>query len=265
MSFLKNIINWIYSAWCMVLLFLVFFFLMFAYGAFFFLNDRTRTLAAYRANRALSWVWLKMCGYSLEIEGWEKVAPTGTYMFVANHTNMLDLPVTGFFLQHYYKSLVKKELKYVPVFGFLLRVTSVAVDRSNPESRKHSTQTIVDALRRGISFMIFPEGTRNKTDQPLKSFYSGAFKTAIMAQAPIVPMVYLGHRYLQPVKGYRFYPGHIRVRILDPIETKGMVYEQAQELQDRVYKLIEDTILREDKNYKAPKPAKGRAVSFSQL
>jgi 1-acyl-sn-glycerol-3-phosphate acyltransferase len=210
----------------------------------------------------LSWLWLKICGYTLEVEGWEKVDPERTYMFVGNHTNMLDLPVTGFFLQHYYKSLVKKELKYVPIFGFLLRVASVAVDRSNPESRKRSTQIIVDDLLRGISFLIFPEGTRNKTDQPLKSFYSGAFKTAIMAQVPIVPMVYLDHRYLQPVTGYRFYPGHIRVRILDIIETQGMEYEQAHELQDRVYKLIEGMILREDKKYKAPKPPKGRAVSF---
>jgi 1-acyl-sn-glycerol-3-phosphate acyltransferase len=236
--------------------FIVLFLLLIVYSAVFFLNDRTRTLAAYSANRALSWVWFKICGYSIEIEGWEKVDPAKTYMFVANHTNMLDLPITGFFLQHYYKSLVKKELKYVPIFGFLIKVSSVKVDRSNPESRKLSTQIIVDKVKHGISFMIFPEGTRNKTDQPLKSFYSGAFKTAIMAQVPIQPMVYLDHRYLQPVRGFRFYPGHIRVKILDAIETKGMEYEQAHELQDRVYRLIEAVILKEDKDW-APKPPKG--------
>ena len=250
MLLIKNIINWIYSIYCIATFFVVLFLLMLAYGAVFFLNDRTRTLAAYRANRALSWVWMKICGYTLEIDGWEKVDPAKTYMFVGNHTNMLDLPVTGFFLQHYYKSLVKKELKYVPIFGFLLKVSSVAVDRSSPQSRKRSTQIIVDDLRAGISFLIFPEGTRNKTDQPLKSFYSGAFKTAVIAQVPIVPMVYLDHRYLQPVRGYRFYPGHIRVKILDPIETIGITYEQADALQKRIYSLIESTILREDKNFR---------------
>ena len=250
MLLIKNIINWIYSVYCIATFFVVLFLLMLAYGAVFFLNDRTRTLAAYRANRALSWVWMKICGYTLEIDGWEKVDPAKTYMFVGNHTNMLDLPVTGFFLQHYYKSLVKKELKYVPIFGFLLKVSSVAVDRSSPQSRKRSTQIIVDDLRAGISFLIFPEGTRNKTDQPLKSFYSGAFKTAVIAQVPIVPMVYLDHRYLQPVRGYRFYPGHIRVKILDPIETTGITYEQADALQKRIYSLIESTILKEDKNFR---------------
>lgn len=84
----------------------------------------------------------------------------------------------------------------------------------------------------------------------MKSFYSGAFKTAILAQVPIQPMVYLDHRRLQPVRGYRFYPGHIRVRVLDAIETKGMEYEQADQLQDKVYKLMESVILKEDKNYK---------------
>jgi 1-acyl-sn-glycerol-3-phosphate acyltransferase len=249
MSLLKNIINLIYSLYCIVTFFIVLFLLMFVYAAVFFLNDRTRTITAYRANRILTTVWLKICGYSLEVEGWEKIDPHRTYMFVANHTNMLDLPVTGFFLQHYYKTLVKKELKYVPIFGFLIKISSVKVDRSNPESRKRSTQIIVDELLRGISFMIFPEGTRNKTGLPLKSFYSGAFKTAVMAQVPVVPMVYLDHRYLQPVTGYRFYPGHIRVRILDPVETKGMEYEDADVLQERIYRDMETIILKEDKNF----------------
>lgn len=250
MSFLKNIINILYSAYCIVLLYLVFFFLLIAYSAVYLLDDRTRTLAAYRANRALSWLWLKACGYTLEVEGWERVDPARTYMFVANHTNMLDLPVTGFFLQHYYKSLVKDELRYVPIFGFLIRVSSVRVNRTSPESRRHSTQVISDKLKNGISFLLFPEGTRNKTDQPLKSFYGGAFKTAIMAQVPVVPMVYLDHRYLQPVSSLRFYPGNIRVRILDPIETTGMSTDQTDELQEKIYGLIKDIILQEDKNFR---------------
>lgn len=248
MRFLKNIINLIYSGYCIVTFFIVLFLLMLAYGAVYFMNDRTRTLAAYRANRILSWTWLKICGYRLEVEGWEKIDPNRAYMFVANHTNMLDLPITGFFLQHYYKSLVKQELKHVPIFRFLLRVSSVPVDRSSAESRKHSTQIIVDKLKSGISFLIFPEGTRNKTDMPLKSFYSGAFKTAVMAQVPVVPMVYLDHRGLQPVRGYRFYPGSIRVKILDPVETTGMTYEESDELQQKIYTLIESTILKEDKD-----------------
>ncbi len=74
-----------------------------------------------------------------------------------------------------------------------------------------------------------------------------------MAQVPIVPMIYLDHRYLQPVRGYRFYPGHIRVKILDPIETMGMDSDQADELQERIYKLMEHIILKET----APKPPKG--------
>ena len=251
MSFIKNIVNLIYSGYCIVTFFIVLLLLMLAYAAVYWLDDRTRTLAAYKANRILSYLWLKICGYSLEIEGWDKVDQNRAYMFVGNHTNMLDLPVTGFFLQHYYKSLVKQELKNVPIFRFLLRVSSVPVDRSSIESRKRSTQIIVEKLKAGISFLIFPEGTRNKTDKPLKSFYSGAFKTAVMAQVPIVPMVYLDHRELQPVGGYRFYPGHIRVKILDPIETRGMTYDQSDTMQEKIYKEIEGVILKEDKFYKS--------------
>jgi 1-acyl-sn-glycerol-3-phosphate acyltransferase len=258
MSFLKNIINLVYSLYCIVTFFIVLALLLIVYTSVFFLDDRFRTLAAYRANRALSWAWFQVCGYSIGIEGWEKVDPDKAYMFVANHTNMLDLPITGYFLQHYYKSLVKKELRYVPIFGFLIKVSSVQVDRSNAESRKRSTQIIIDKLKSGISFLIFPEGTRNKTDQPLKSFYSGAFKTAVLAQVPILPMVYLDHRFLQPVRGYRFHPGHIRVKILDAVETQGMAYEQSDELQEKVYNLIENTILKEDKDLLHPTLPQGK-------
>jgi 1-acyl-sn-glycerol-3-phosphate acyltransferase len=249
MSFIKNILNLIYSAWCIATFFIVLFLLMFVYAAVFFMNDRMRTTTAYRANRVLSLVWLKICGYTINIEGAEKIDPSKTYMFIGNHSNMLDLPVTGYFLQHYYKSLVKKELKYVPLFGFLIKITSVPVNRSNPESRRHSTQVIVDKLAHGVSFLIFPEGTRNKTGQPLKSFYSGAFKTSIMAGVPIQPFLILDHRLLQPVRSFRFHPGHIRVKVLDAIETKGLALEEAGALQERIYKLMEAEILKEDKNF----------------
>ena len=250
MALIRNILNIIWSGFCIVTFFIVLILLFFVYAAVYFANDRMRTLTAYRANRVLSAAWLAICGYKLEIEGAEKIDPNKTYMFICNHSNMLDLPVTGYFLQHYYKTLVKKELKYVPIFGFLIKISSIPVDRSNPESRSHSTQVILDKLKHGISLMIFPEGTRNKTGQPLKSFYGGAFKTAVLAQVPIQPFVYLDSRMLQPVQSYRFHPGTIRIRVLVAVETKGLTAADVDALQETVYKTMEEVILREDKDFK---------------
>jgi 1-acyl-sn-glycerol-3-phosphate acyltransferase len=249
MSGVRNILNALYSGYCIALFFVMMFILMFAYAAVFFLNDRTRTLTAYYCNRVLSAGWLWVCGYRVIVEGAEKIDKNKTYMFVGNHSNMLDLPVTGFFLQHYYKSLAKKELKRVPIFGFLIRISSILVDRSSAESRRRSTQMVVDSLKNGISILIFPEGTRNKTDKPLGPFHSGAFKTALMAQVPVLPFVFTGIRSLQPVGTWRLYPGTIHVKVFDAIETEGMTTSDVAVLQDKVYTLLEEVILKEDEDF----------------
>lgn len=250
MSFLRDIANRIYSAWCIVIFFVVIFFQMLGFIAISVLPERRRTVACYRVARAVAQAWFFLCGYKIVIEGEEKIDHSQTYMFVCNHTNMLDLPMGGYFLQHYYKSLAKKELRYVPIMGYLLRTTSLLVDRSSPESRRHSTEQIVRLMQQGLSILIFPEGTRNKTDRPLKEFYSGAFRAAIMAQVPVQPFLFLDHRGLQPVHSYRFHPGTVRVKVLDAIPTAGLQSTDADMLQQQVYDTMERTILREDKNYK---------------
>lgn len=251
MNFLRNIANTIYSGYCIVTFFIVIFFQMLAFIALSVVrDDRRRTVLAYRATRVVARIWLMICGYRIIIEGNEKIDPDKTYMFVGNHSNMLDLPILGFFLQHYYKSLAKHEFKYIPILGFLMKTSSVLVDRSNPESRKLSTQIVVDKLNKGVSFLIFPEGTRNKTGMPLKEFYNGAFKTAIMAQVPILPFLFLDHHNLQPVTSYRFHPGTLRVKVLEPVDSTGLRYEEADMLRDKVYKIMEEEILKEDKDFR---------------
>ncbi len=250
MSFLSDIANRLYSAWCIVIFFVVIFVQMLGFIAISVLPQRRRTLACYQITHAVASTWFFLCGYRIVIEGEEKIDPTQTYMFVCNHTNMLDLPMGGYFLRHYYKSLAKKELKYVPILGYLLGTTSLLVDRSNPENRRQTTERVASLMKQGLSILIFPEGTRNKTSKPLKDFYSGAFRTAILAQVPVQPFLFLDHRSLQPVHSYRFYPGTVRVRVLDAIPTTGLHQRDAEALQQQVYHLMESTILIEDKGFR---------------
>jgi 1-acyl-sn-glycerol-3-phosphate acyltransferase len=250
MAFLRNICNLIYSGYCIVVFFIVIFFQMVGFIAVSWMPERRRVLTSYKIAQWVSIVWLKLCGYTIVVEGAEKVDRNKTYMFVCNHSNLLDLPMTAYFMTFYYKSLAKTELKYVPIFSYLIQRSAVLVDRSSAESRKRSMMIVADLLKNGLSFLIFPEGTRNKTGKPLKEFFSGAFKMAIMAQVPVQPFVFLDHHELQPVRSYRFHPGRLRIKVLDAIETKGMQAEDAQALQDRVYKVMEETILMEDVDFR---------------
>ena len=249
---MKKILAAIYSVYVGLLFFICLTLMLIVYVPLLIIrNDRTRMKVIYIFNKIfLRWIWSTFTGLWVTVQDREKIKDDSVYVFVCNHSNMLDIPFTGSCIEHYYKPLVKKELLSFPVLGPLLRMTSLGVDRKSPESRRHSTQVILDKLKHGISLMIFPEGTRNKTGQPLKSFYGGAFKTAVLAQVPIQPFVYLDSRMLQPVQSYRFHPGTIRIRVLVAVETKGLTAADVDALQETVYKTMEEVILREDKDFK---------------
>lgn len=210
-------------------------------------NDRTRMKIIYMLNKFfLKWIWSTLVGIWITIEGREKIDDDKTYVFVCNHSNMLDIPFTASCIDHYYKPLVKKELMSVPILGPLLRMTSMGVDRSSPESRKNVYVKMSDAMKRGLSLLIFPEGTRNRTPEPTKEFYDGAFKAAISAQAYVAPFVLINIRHLQPVDSNLIYPGRITMRFLDPISTAGMTSDDAEALKTRVRKMIDDVLRKED-------------------
>ena len=103
-------------------------------------------------------------------------------------------------------------------------------------------------LNSGISIAIFPEGTVPDLDVELGPFKHGAFTMAIEHQVPIVPMTFLDNKKRFPwsfgglVGGSKGSPGRLRVKIHDPIDTKGMVNKDRIKLCDDVRKLILDDL-----------------------
>jgi 1-acyl-sn-glycerol-3-phosphate acyltransferase len=129
-------------------------------------------------------------------------------------------------------------------------MTSLGVDRANPESRKKTAEKMVQSMKNGLSLLVFPEGTRNRTPEPTKDFYDGAFRAAIAAQASIAPFVLINIRSLQPVDSNLVYPGMVTVRFLDPIPTAGMSEDETAKLKERVRMLISDVLRQEDSMFK---------------
>ena len=99
-------------------------------------------------------------------------------------------------------------------------------------------------IRDGISVFIFPEGTRNKTSEPLQPFFDGAFITAIRAQKPIIPAVIFGTKDILPNKpAFWARPKPIRYHFLEPIPTKGLGMRDRDELKDRIHELMKNYII----------------------
>ena len=214
-------------------------------------NDRTRMKVIYVFNKIfLKWIWSSLAGIWVKVEGREKIDADKTYAFVCNHSNMLDIPFTASCIDHYYKPLVKKELMSFPILGPLLKITSMGVDRSSAESRKNIFAKMASAMKGGMSLLIFPEGTRNRTPEPTKEFYDGAFRAAIIGQAYVAPIVLINIRHLQPVDSNLIYPGRVTMRFLDPVSTIGMTEADTETLKNKVRGMIDEVLRKEDVMFK---------------
>jgi len=248
---LRNIINAIYSVYALMYFFLLALTALIFYAFISWMPEKRRLLWVYRYN----WVWLHLwclgTGIRIRVEGESYRNPDETYIFIANHSNMLDILVTGGGIVHPFRPLLKRELFKIPIMGWVFRVMGLPVDRSSEESRRRSYQQMLNTVSSGISMLIFPEGTRNRTDKPLKSFYDGAFRLAIQSGTTILPIVLTGIQELQPVDTWRLYPGKIGMRYLEPVATAGMTLEDLEGFKSDIYKRMESAILAERKRKSA--------------
>jgi 1-acyl-sn-glycerol-3-phosphate acyltransferase len=168
------------------------------------------------------------------IHGREHIRKGQAYIYLSNHTSYLDIPGMCLTVPRQIRPLAKKELLKIPVLGWIIRHASVIVDRSSNESRRKSMEHLKDVLRRGISILIFPEGTQNRGTEPLQPFYDGAFRIAIETQQPILPMVILNAGKLMPPRRMFIQPGTITIKITPEIATDGMTFADIPALKERV-------------------------------
>jgi len=182
------------------------------------------------------------------------------YIFVANHISYLDAPIIVKTLRRPIRALGKTEMARVPVFGFIYKYAVVRVDRSDAGNRSKSVRNMMSVLKKGISIIVFPEGTFNLTGNPLKEFYDGAFRVAIETQMPIKPIIYPDTYDRMNYKSiFSLTPGRNRAIFLEEIPAEGLTQNDVAILKQKVYNLM-DKKLRE---YKAswipptPSPLKG--------
>jgi 1-acyl-sn-glycerol-3-phosphate acyltransferase len=201
------------------------------YLACFFLQEPNKT----KWHRTISRIWmglfLTLSGLRFSVTGKHHFNKIGPAIVICNHNSLIDVPLSTPFLPRANKTIAKKSFIYVPIFGWIYQFGSVIVDRKNDHSRKTSFDNMKRVLDSGLDMLIYPEGTRNKTSEPLKSFYDGAFKLAVDTQKPIIPVVILNTKKILPAYPIMcFKPGKIQMDILAPIDSQGHTVKSLKQL-----------------------------------
>jgi 1-acyl-sn-glycerol-3-phosphate acyltransferase len=177
---------------------------------------------------------LALVGVKVEVIGRDKLDPAQPYIFTPNHQSLIEVPMFITYLGRNPAYLGKKEVFKYPIFGYGIRLIGVVpVDRSNSPAAVESAKAATELLRKGKSYVVYPEGTRSP-DGRLLPFKKGAFMMAIDAGVPVVPVTVSGATAIMPKAKVEVHPSTVRLTIHDPIPTTGYSRENVAELIERV-------------------------------
>lgn len=240
---IKSILARIWAVWGLVL-FVITMLLFFPY--FFilsFLRDPVRTRLFISSSRIWMGIYLPLIGCPLFRRGTDHFQKGKNYIVICNHNSLMDVPVTSPGIPGANKTIAKIEMAKIPVFGIIYKLGSVLVDRKSELSRRESYIKMKEVLAMGLHMCLYPEGTRNKTDQPLKPFHDGAFKLSIETRKEIIPAIIRNTRKVMPAnKAFYLWPSPLYIHFLDPIVPKPG--ESAGDLKERAFETMKAFIVK---------------------
>jgi 1-acyl-sn-glycerol-3-phosphate acyltransferase len=161
-------------------------------------------------------------GIRFRVAGREHVQLDRAAVYCSNHQSNVDPPVLFEALHPRMHILYKHEIDQIPILARAFRLGGfIPVDRRNRDSSLRSIEAGARSIQAGNSFLIFPEGTRSRTDD-LLPFKKGGFHMAILAGAPVVPVAIRGGRDAMRRGSWLIRPVVVDIKVGPPIETAGM-------------------------------------------
>ncbi len=188
-------------------------------------------------------IWMKILMIlvfcRIRVKGKNHFQKGQNYIVTVNHNALFDILVSTPSVPFASKTLAKSELAKIPIFGLVYRSGSILVNRKSARSRAESMKKMKHTLAQGMHLILYPEGTRNKTSAPLKSFHDGAFAMAIEEQKPIIPaLLFNTRKILPPNKKFFARPQNVSMHFLNPISVKGLTHEDVPKLKQEVFQIM---------------------------
>ena len=182
------------------------------------------------------WV-LKAAGVKVVVRHPERVSRTESCVYVSNHVSWFEIFALATVIDRY-RFVAKKEIRRIPLFGRAAgEVAAIYIERQNRKAAFSSYEEAAKRIRGGLNVAVYPEGTRGRSYE-LRPFKKGPFVLAIAAQVPVVPLVSWGSKEVQAKGEIAIHSGTIELIFLEPVETKGMTYDDRDLLVDIVWNRI---------------------------
>lgn len=231
----------IWALWGLALFITTLFIFFIFYIPCFFLSDPARSVWHRKVSRVWMFIFLHLIGCPFRVKGKEHFKMDTYYVIVCNHNSLMDIPVSTPFMPRANKTIAKKSFAKVPIFGWIYSFGSVLVDRNSDASRRKSIEDMKHVLSIGMDMVIYPEGTRNRTADPLKKFYDGAFRLSVDTGKPVLPVVLFNTKKVLPANKFFFLRPHpIEMHFLEAVDPVGL---RAEELREIVFKKMWDYYL----------------------
>lgn len=237
MQLLKKLLQALWKIWFYTLILIV----ILVFSPFLIISLSSERFYPFFMKLARMWALIIFygMGFRYKLLRKQELNPDKSYMFVANHTSMMDIMLALIIFKQPFVFIGKKELSKLPIFGFFYKKACIMVDRSSPRSRQESIRKAEEKLRSGRSICIFPEGhVPDEENIILDTFKDGAFRLAIEFKIPIVALSINGLKKHFPFRFFAGSPGLIPVYMHPPFETKELTSLDKQTLKENVRNTI---------------------------
>ncbi len=229
MNVIKNILGRIFAIWAIVVFVVTLLIFVLPIGLSVLWPEPKRSRVAYFFWSRWMALFLPLAGIIRKIKGKEHFQKGKNYVVICNHNSLMDPPISCPSIPGPNKTIAKVEMARIPIFGIIYRRGAVLVDRKSEESRRASYTKMKEVLEHGLHMSIYPEGTRNKTKEPLQRFHDGAFRLAVDTRKPIIPALIFNTAKAMPRKTFFFWPQKVEMHFLAPIPVDGKTVQQLKE------------------------------------
>lgn len=188
-----------------------------------------RSVVAYFFYSRWMTVFFILIGVRRVIKGRKNFKAGKNYVVICNHRSLMDPPLSSPAIPSANRTIAKSEMAKIPIFGIVYKRGSILVNRKSEESRRASYMKMKEVLGWGLHVCIYPEGTRNKTTEPLQRFHDGAFRLALDAGKPIIPALIFDTEKVLPRKPFFFWPVKVQMHFLPEIAVSGRTVKEVKE------------------------------------